>query len=105
ILTRITRTGLQDTALQSVGQRDGVEIDQQTDATAAEAQIGQKLRVEQWLHALDRLQLQHDFIADDDVGDVAAVQHHIVVAYRKRDLPAERYAGTLQLVAEAGLID
>lgn len=50
----------------------------------------QELRFVQRQDAFDRLELQDHLVVHDDVGDVAAVQQDIVIAYRKHHLATER---------------
>ncbi len=96
---------LQDVALDAVGQRYGIEVDQQADAAWAETEIGQKLRLVQRQDAFNRLEFQDHLAVYADVGDVAAVQVDIVINYGEQYLALERCTGPVELMAKAFFID
>jgi hypothetical protein len=95
---------LQDAALDAVGQRHGVEVDQQADMACTEAKVRQELGFVQRQDALDRLEFQNHLIVHDDVGDVAAVEQDFVVTHGERYLATERYGGAVDLVAETQFV-
>jgi hypothetical protein len=96
---------LQNAAAQPVGQRDRVEVDQQADLAPAQAKIGEKLRFVKWGNALDRLDLQDDRSAYDDIGAVAAFVFDAVVVHRQGHLAFVGDAAAVQFMAQASLVD
>ena len=63
------------------------------------------LRLMQQQYALDGLELQDDLSLDDHVCNVAAVDHHIVIAHRQGRLPLEADAGPPEFMTQAPVID
>jgi hypothetical protein len=63
-----------DEASQTVFQQvDTVSI-HQNDPTATEAKVCQRLRIVHWQNTLDRLEVDNDFLLDDDIRIVPAVE-------------------------------
>ena len=65
--------GLQRQAAEAVRQHGGVEIEDEADGTAAQAEIGQQLRVVHGQQVVNCLDLDDDDFVDDDIKPVATV--------------------------------
>ncbi len=87
--------------MQVVLQENSVEVHQEDDLAAAEAEVGAGLCFVHWQDALDGFQLQENAVSDNDVGEIGLVQADVFVEQDERDLPFEFQAGVFQLPAEA----
>jgi hypothetical protein len=91
--------------MQSVLQQNAVEVHQQTDGTAAEAEIRQSLGLMDWQNTFDRLEFQQHRIVHDKLSAVAFIEPHLLVNNRKRNLSPHVQAVAVKFPTETFLID
>jgi len=86
---------------QTVFEDCGVEVQQQSNGYAAEAQVSYDLRLMDRQQAFDRFQLQNKPPFDNYVQAVPALQSDGFVDNRQCDLPLKRQLSMSQFVAQA----
>jgi hypothetical protein len=97
--------GSHDEAPQAVFQAEHIEVHQQPDFPLAQAQVGQKLRLMDLPNALNGLDLQNQFITNDDVSPKATIHQSAPINNRKCNLPLEGDASLGEFKAKALLIN
>jgi hypothetical protein len=97
--------GSHDEAPQAVFQAEHIEVHQQPYFPSAQAQLGQKLRLMDLPNGFNGLDLQDQFVGDDDVSPKAAIHQFAPINNRKRDLTLEGDANFGEFKAKALLIN
>jgi hypothetical protein len=92
---------LDDPPADAVGERNGVEIDQQADAATGQAQIGQQLCFVDRQQVFDGLEFEQYLVIHDDVRDIAAIEYGFAIVNRDSCLALERHLGLGQFIAQA----
>ena len=95
---------LQDEAFDAQLDHRNIEIDQKAEPKAGQLQICQHLRLEDWRHFVDRLQLDQNPIFRDQITTQPNIQPDPVVSERQRALGHEYQTPLPELLAEARLI-
>ena len=95
---------LQDKAFDAQLDHWNIEIDQKAEPKAGLLQICQHVRVEDWRHFVDRLQLDQNPIFHDQITTQPNIQPDSLVRERQRALGHECQTSLPELLAEARLI-
>lgn len=88
----------------ATAQRNCVEIQQQSDALAAELQVCEQLSDVQRQKTLDCLHLYDDTLIDQEIDAIAWIEPNVFVVDRESNLSRHLRASKLKLVAKAGLV-
>jgi hypothetical protein len=81
-----------------------LKVDEQAEFPVAEFEIGEKLRLVQWQHLVDRFELHHYDIFDKQGDSVAHVDTDTLVDERQWMLGAHFATSTTELIDEASLV-
>ena len=102
---RATEVLLNHEAAEAVSQTCGVEVEDEADRDSAHSQVGLQLGFVCGDDGGDRLDLENDLAAHDDVGSEAFSNGFAFVGDGDGDLQFERQVGLMELVAETLLVD
>jgi hypothetical protein len=81
-----------------------MKVQQKSKPELEEPEMGQQLDLADGRHMLDGLQLHDDYLFDDEVHAVAAVQSAALIDERQWNLPAENNASQGEFVSQTGLV-
>ncbi len=99
------RRGSEDEAANPVLQDCDVEVDEEADAAAAQAEVSEKLGVMDGRQPINRLEFEDKGSGNQEVETVSGIEPNALVGERNRDLPLEGEAPQSEFMAEAFLVD